>query len=159
MYSLIAFADHWGSRFGGINSFNTDFLSAFGVAFHTHVQIICIVTEAEEKEIEDAKNSHVKLVKLPYPPKNKIFTKEQAIAAVKKLNEQLINFIPEHTIWLGHDRISGEAAIIASEQAGGRSALIHHMSYNAYEALPKTLTPHMKRRKIKKTYLRKQTWF
>jgi hypothetical protein len=134
MYSIIAFATQWGSKYGGINTFNTDFLSAFGVAYHAHVQVTCIVTTAEDKEIEEAKNTHVTLVKLPYLPQDKIFTAEQATAAVAELKKISIHFNPIHTIWLGHDRISGEAAIHAVKLVGGRSALIHHMSYDAYEA-------------------------
>lgn len=134
MHSIIAFATQWGSKYGGINTFNTDFLSAFGVAYHAHTQVICIVTAAEEKEIEEAKNSHVTLVKLPYAPQEKIFTAEQATAAIAELQKLSIDFNPEHTIWLGHDRISGEAAIHSAKLTGGRSALIHHMSYDAYEA-------------------------
>jgi hypothetical protein len=46
MRSLIAFATQWGSKYGGINTFNTDFLSAFGIAYHSQVQVICIVSRA-----------------------------------------------------------------------------------------------------------------
>jgi glycosyltransferase involved in cell wall biosynthesis len=134
MHSIIAFATQWGSKYGGINTFNTDFLSAFGVAYHAHAQVICIVTAAEKKEIEEAENTHVTLVKLPYAPQEKIFTVEQATAAIAELQKLSIDFNPKHTIWLGHDRISGEAAIHSAKLAGGRSALIHHMSYDAYEA-------------------------
>ena len=37
-------------------------------------------------------------------------------------------------MWLGHDRITGSIAITASQQRGGNAALIHHMSYERYEA-------------------------
>lgn len=134
MHSIIAFTTHWGSKYGGINTFNTDFLSAFGVAYHSHVQVICMVTAANEKEIEQAKNTHVTLVPLPYPPKENTFTAEQATAAIAELNKRSISLNPERTVWLGHDKISGAAAIHAAQQTGGRSALIHHMSYDAYEA-------------------------
>jgi glycosyltransferase involved in cell wall biosynthesis len=134
MYSIIAFATQWGSKYGGINTFNTDFLSAFGYAYHAHVQVICIVTDADDHEIEAAKKTHVTLVKLPYKPKDKVFAENQATAAVDELNKQSIQFEPASTVWLGHDRISGNAAIHAAKLAGGRSALIHHMSYDLYEA-------------------------
>ncbi|MDO9267631.1 MAG: tetratricopeptide repeat protein [Methylobacter sp.] len=134
MHSIIAFATHWGSKYGGINTFNTDFLSAFGVAYHSHVQVICMVTAANEKEIEQAKNTHVTLVPLPYTPQDKTFTAEQATAAIAELKNRSIDFNPEQTVWLGHDKISGGAAIHTAQQSGGRSALIHHMSYDAYEA-------------------------
>ena len=134
MHSLIAFATQWGSKFGGINAFNTDFLSAFGIAYPTQLQVICIVSTATAAEIANAKNSNVTLVTLPYPPSDKLFTEQQASAAIDELNKQGISLGPESTIWLGHDRISGRAALQAANQFGGRSALIHHMSYEAYEA-------------------------
>ncbi|MBD9357655.1 tetratricopeptide repeat protein [Methylomonas albis] len=134
MHSLIAFATQWGSKFGGINAFNTDFLSHFGVAYPTQLQVICIVSSATETEIADAKNDNVTLVTLPYPPSDKLFTVQQANAAIDELAKQGIPLTPEFTIWLGHDRISGRAALQAAKQFGGRSALIHHMSYAAYEA-------------------------
>jgi len=134
MHSLIAFATQWGSKFGGINAFNTDFLSAFGVAYPTQLQVLCIVYSATEAEIADAKNANVTLVTLPYPPSDKLFTEQQANAAIDELTKQGFPLTPELTIWLGHDRISGRAALQAAKQFGGRSALIHHMSYEAYEA-------------------------
>ncbi len=134
MHSLVAFASQWGSKYGGINAFNTDFLSAFGAAYHASVSIVCCVSTANDKEITQAHNTHVTLIPLPYPPQDKIFTKEQAIATIDELNKHGIEINPDKTVWLGHDRISGEAAIHAAKQAGGRSAVIHHMSYDAYEA-------------------------
>ena len=134
MHSLIAFATQWGSKFGGINAFNTDFLSAFGIAYPRQIQVICIVSSATEAEIANAKNSNVALVTLPNPPSDKLFTEQQAGAAIAELARQGISPIAGSTIWLGHDRISGRAALQAAKQFGGRSALIHHMSYEAYEA-------------------------
>ena len=134
MYSLITFATQWGSKHGGINSFNTDFLEAFGYAYHVSAQVICIVADASEDEIEKARNAFVTLIKLPYPPQAKTFSKDQAQASIDLLKQRGISFDPEHTIWLGHDRITGAAAIEAAKIAGGRSALIHHMSYAHYES-------------------------
>lgn len=66
MHTLISFATQWGSKYGGINCFNTDFLSAFGVAYHLGAQIVCIVASATPEEIEEARNAHVSLVPLLY---------------------------------------------------------------------------------------------
>jgi tetratricopeptide (TPR) repeat protein/glycosyltransferase involved in cell wall biosynthesis len=134
MHSLITFATQWGSRLGGINSFNTDFLEAFGAAYYNSVQVICIVAEATDAEIEKASKSHVILLPLPYTPLEKTFSKDQAQAGIDLLRQHGISFEPERTIWLGHDRITGAAAIEAANIAGGRSALIHHMSYDHYES-------------------------
>ena len=140
MYTLIAFATQWGSKFGGINSFNTDFLSAFGVAFHGGAKVICIVATASEEEIREAENSHVTLAPLPYPPQEKRFTAAQAQTGVEELKRRGINFDPAKTVWLGHDLISGAAANESARIAGGRSALIHHMSYGHYEAFAENST-------------------
>lgn len=134
MYSLITFATQWGSKHGGINSFNTDFLTAFGVAYHLQAQVICIVASATSEEIEEARNAHVSLVPLPYPPQEKLFSAAQAQAGIEALKHRGITFDPDSTVWLGHDRTSGIAANEAAKLAGGRSALIHHMSYDHYES-------------------------
>ena len=135
MYSLITFATQWGSKHGGINSFNSDFLKAFGAAYHLQAQVICIVASATPEEIEEACNAHVILVPLLYPPQDKLFSAAQAQAGVDELKRLGINFDPDRTVWLGHDRITGEAAIAAAKMnAGGQSALIHHMSYDHYES-------------------------
>lgn len=134
MYSLIAFATNWGTKFGGINSFNVDFLKAFGFAYHLKAQIICIVSSCTPEEEEEAAKAHVALVLLPYVPTEKTFGPDQAQAGLDQLKHRNISFDPNKTIWLGHDRITGAAANAASRLAGGRSALIHHMSYDHYES-------------------------
>lgn len=145
MYSLITFATQWGSKHGGINSFNTDFLEAFGIAYPNSVQVICIVGSATDDEIEKARNSYVTLLPLPYSPLEKTFSKSQAQAGIDLLNLKDINFDPERTVWLGHDRITGVAAIEAAKMTGSRSALIHHMSYAHYEAFAEdSNTAHLK---------------
>lgn len=134
MHSLITFATQWGSKHGGINSFNTDFLKAFGIAFHQNVQVICIVESATDEDVDDARNAFVTLVRLPYLPQEKSFSATHVPSAIEQLKQSNITFEPANTVWLGHDRITGEIAIVAANKAGGRSALIHHMSYDAYES-------------------------
>ncbi len=133
MYTLIAFATQWGSKYGGINSFNADFLTAFGVAYHQHAQIVCIVTEASPKAIEEAARAHVKLVPLPYVPVAKTFDSAIGENGLDLITKSEIKLSADKTIWLGHDLITGEAAIAAAKAAGGRAAVIHHMSYSHYE--------------------------
>lgn len=153
MYTLITFATRWGSKYGGINSFNTDFLEAFGDAYCQHVRIICIASSASAQDIEKARNSHVTLLPLPYPPQDKIFAKDQAAAGISLLKQQGIAFVPAQTIWLGHDRITGAAAVEAARMAGGRSALIHHMSYDHYEAFAEDSgTAYVKRQEQRKLF-------
>jgi|CXWL01.1.fsa_nt_gi glycosyltransferase involved in cell wall biosynthesis len=134
MYSLISFATQWGTKYGGINSFNTDFLTSFGVAYYLGAQVFCIVASASDNEIREAHNAHVTLVPLQFPPQEKTFSQKHAIAGIDELKKRFISIDPEQTVWLGHDRITGAAAIESARIAGGRSALIHHMSYAHYES-------------------------
>ncbi|WP_167631834.1 tetratricopeptide repeat protein, partial [Mariprofundus ferrooxydans] len=134
MYSLISFATQWGSKHGGINSFNTDFLSAFGIAYQLGAQVVCIVSSATKDEVEEARNANVTLIPLPFTPQSKHLTADHAKAGIEALKKHSVNFEPENTIWLGHDLISGGAANEAAKIAGGQSALIHHMSYRQYES-------------------------
>ena len=110
------------------------FSVAFGVAYHRSVQVICIVASATPKDVEDARNAHVLLIPLPHPPQNKLFTPTEAQFGIEELKRQGLKFDSSNTVWLGHDRITGAAANAAAKVAGGRSALIHHMSYDHYES-------------------------
>lgn len=132
MYTLITFATQWGSNYGGINSFNADFLAAFGAAYHHSAQIICIVSPPEQ--VTQPANEYVTLLSLPYAPKSRLFDSSIGEIAVDLLQKRDINFDSDKTIWLGHDLITGEAAIAAARVAGGTSAVIHHMSYSDYES-------------------------
>jgi glycosyltransferase involved in cell wall biosynthesis len=134
MYTLITFATQWGSKHGGVNSFNADFLTAFGFAYNLGAQIVCIVSSNTPEESEAASKANVRLVSLPYSPQDKTFGKAHAQAGIDELKRRSISFDPDKTVWLGHDRITGEAAIAAAEIDGGRSAVIHHMSYDHYES-------------------------
>ena len=134
MYTLITFATQWGSQLGGINSFNADFLKAFGVAYHHSVKIICIVANHTPKAEKEAAENHVQLIAIHGQPESKRFDSsigESSIALLKNLG---VDFHPDATVWLGHDVITGEAAIAAAKIAGGTSAVIHHMSYSDYES-------------------------
>lgn len=134
MHTLISFATQWGSKYGGINCFNTDFLHHFGIAYNLGAQLVCVVTSATPEEIEEARNAYVNLIPLPYSPADKLFSEDHAQVAVDELKRREITFERDNTVWLGHDRITGAAAIEAAKLAGGRSALIHHMSYDHYES-------------------------
>jgi glycosyltransferase involved in cell wall biosynthesis/tetratricopeptide (TPR) repeat protein len=131
VHALIAFATHWGTKYGGINSFNADFMSAFGVAFQHAVRSLCVVPCASPEEIESARSSHVELVQIA-STSNRELNEEYGRAAQATL-ERLGVFRASETVWLGHDRITGGAAIGGAMASRGRSAIIHHMSYEHYE--------------------------
>jgi glycosyltransferase involved in cell wall biosynthesis/tetratricopeptide (TPR) repeat protein len=130
--TLIVFATRWGSKYGGINSFNADLLGAIAAAYQS-VKVICIVLHAEEEDIKKAESEHVLLISIGLP--NQVaFTKELEPLAYAKLQSGA--HVPDEVndiVWLGHDRMTGEAALSSAKERGGRSALIHHMSYIHYE--------------------------
>ena len=82
MHHLIAFATHWGSKYGGINSFNEDFLSAFASAYQKNVVVICIVAEASPEEIRESKNRGVTLLALRNIRQSAPFDDGHALCAI-----------------------------------------------------------------------------
>ena len=128
--TLITLATGWGAQHGGINSFNCDFLKAFCVAFNRSVRVICLVPNAEESEREDAKNSHVELRGLASPLSGEKLEAVHAAEIIRCLQDVL----SPDTLWLGHDLFTGEAAVAAAKQSQSKAAVIHHMSYAAYES-------------------------
>jgi len=133
MKTLIAFSDRWGTQYGGINSFNQDLLTHFAIAFNGRVRTVCVVLEADDVQVLEAKNSLVQLVSLNLIGK-KGFPTDLTSQAKDALQAQGIEIDGAHTVWLGHDRITGGIAIHAALHCGGKSALIHHMSYKDYES-------------------------
>ncbi|WP_284197641.1 glycosyltransferase, partial [Chitinimonas prasina] len=133
MKTLIAFSDRWGTQFGGINSFNQDLLTHFAIAFHGRVRTVCVVLETDDAQILEAKDRLVQLVSLNLIGR-KGFPADLAPQAKDALQAQGVEIDGAHTVWLGHDRITGGIAIRAAQHCGGKSALIHHMSYKDYES-------------------------
>ena len=62
--TLIAFATAWGTKFGGINSFNADLLDAVTAAFFSHLRTICVVLHATPDDIQAAQRNQITLVGL-----------------------------------------------------------------------------------------------
>lgn len=131
--TIIAFATRWGAQFGGINSFNQDLISAIAAVSFDSVKAICVVLNASVEDQQKAHNEQVYLVSLDLPDQS-TFKSDFENLVWNKLQSCGIEFDCDHTVWLGHDRITGAIAISASRQRGGRSALIHHMSYSRYES-------------------------
>ena len=102
--------------------------------FHVGAQVVRIVRSDTPEEREAASKANVTLVPLPYTPQDQLLGVPHARAGIDELRRLNINFDPDKTMWLGHDRISGEAAIAAAVIGGGRSAVIHHMSFDHYES-------------------------
>lgn len=127
-FTLVAFATAWGPKFGGINAFNTDLLQAIAAAHWQWLNVICVVAACDDAEIKTARAQDlVTLISLGVS--TGAMGPEHAPLVASKLGT------PDsaHTVWLGHDRITGAIANAMAAEHGGRSALIHHMSYDHYE--------------------------
>jgi len=130
--TLIALATGWGPKHGGINSFNYDFLRGFGGAFGKHVQIFCVVPAAEANDFKEAQYSLVQLITFTNPPSGEKLEQSHAAEVISLLEEENIDY--SQTVWLGHDLFTGAAAVAGAQRTSSRSAVIHHMSYAAYES-------------------------
>ncbi len=133
--TLISFATAWGTQFGGINAFNADLLRAVAAAFFQHLRTVCVVLTATDADEQDANNSNVVLINLNARDTKNFHADLEP--KVWELLQQKLSLGEQHTIdtvWLGHDRITGAIALKAAQCRGGKTALIHHMSYTHYEA-------------------------
>jgi glycosyltransferase involved in cell wall biosynthesis len=134
MTTLISFATSWGPQWGGINAFNTDFLRHLATAYPHELQVVCLVLNAEHTTIAETKrNCGITLVSLDQQDTDAFGPELESLAWDKLQAVQPSINIDQSTVWLGHDRITGAIALKAAQRRSGRSALIHHMSYEHYE--------------------------
>ncbi len=129
-FNLIAFATAWGARHGGVNSFNMDLLQSLASAYRHAIAVTCVVPVASDDEAKSARDGEVNLINLGLPESG-CFGLNQSLDGMSEVTD-----ISDDggLIWLGHDRITGELAIRASKKHGGKSIVIHHMSYSHYES-------------------------
>lgn len=132
---LVAFATSWGTRFGGINSFNADLMSAVAATYSNKVTATCVVLSADLAETKAAHDEGVRLISLNLSG-IKDFPEHLEPKVTETLQTAGIDVRNAEVIWLGHDRITGAIALALAAKHGGRSVLIHHMSYVHYEAFP-----------------------
>jgi glycosyltransferase involved in cell wall biosynthesis/tetratricopeptide (TPR) repeat protein len=149
--TLVSFATGWGSEFGGINVFNSEFLQHFAFATQGNVKVVCVVPAATPKKIERALEQGVTLVPLPYTPAELKLDSSHSRPVIEKLNELGLAGGEQEIVWLGHDRITGAVALEAKELTGGRVAMIHHMSYTHYEAYAESASSANAKSEIQRT--------
>lgn len=151
--NLIVFATRWGAQFGGINSFNADLLAAFAAACYEQVNTVCVVLNATDEEVNEVLNVHqVRLISLGLPDETPFKAPLEPLVW-DALCRHGIALDPDELVWLGHDRITAEIALTVTKKRGGRSALIHHMSYALYEAFAEnSAVAHAKEQEQKKLF-------
>ncbi|MFL5347723.1 MAG: hypothetical protein ACJ8AT_23285, partial [Hyalangium sp.] len=129
MARIVLITNAWGPKHGGINSFNTDFAKALSPVLAPQTRVTCVVLDATAEEVEDAAKHGVTLLSLGIKGAERV----DESRALNVFDAVRRNSTGEVLWWVGHDVISGGAAIALPKLAGqGRSALLHHMKYSAY---------------------------
>lgn len=129
MARIVLITNAWGPKHGGINSFNTDFAKALSLVLAPHTQVTCVVLDATAEEVVDAAKHGVRLLSLGIKGAERV----DESRALNVLDAVRQDGTDEVVWWVGHDVISGAAAVALPKLADeGRSALIHHMNYVAY---------------------------
>lgn len=115
----VFFATAWSAVNGGVNSFNFDLCTAIAAVGEP----IVVFIESESHEPSNAP-TNVEIHVLP--------TKFEDFD--KKSIEFILSIVGglEDIVWIGHDAISGGAAIFTKNTIGGKSAVFHHMDYSNY---------------------------
>lgn len=146
--SIVFFATAWGTRYGGINSFNFDISRALAKLVADKFEVICVIPRAEKEQIKEAKKQGVKLIGVRCTGPEDRFMPED-IKAIEKLFAESLE--GEVRWWIGHDVRTGRMAIEAARKTSmGHIALFHHMDYQSYlAAIPiDTLGPISKQREV-----------
>lgn len=133
-FNIILMATAWGPRHGGINAFNRDFAIGLAHALGERGRVFCAVLDPTVEDEKDALKRHVTLAPLHGKGRAEQFDSAWPYEIVAWLKEH--HEAPPIAWWVGHDVISGQAALAGPRAGGGgRTALIHHMSYIAYQGV------------------------
>lgn len=122
---IVTLASAWSASKGGINAFNIELTRALARTYDR--QLFCAVTEATAEEIRSASEEGITLIKV---------TDDGSGKPSPDCAQEMMHAIESEgavRLWIGHDLISGEAAIKAATAYGGKLALIHHMDYLSYQ--------------------------
>ncbi|MBD1831377.1 glycosyltransferase family 4 protein [Cyanobacteria bacterium FACHB-472] len=126
---LVFFATAWGTRHGGINSFNYDLCKALAKLLaepgHPNLKVVCIVNEGKCTELEEAKSLGIELIIIPH--------QDEPALDVKNVSSQLKGYAIKPVYVLGHDVHTGSRAIAVSKHLSVPVAVFHHMDYRAYK--------------------------
>lgn len=128
MDTVIVIADGWGSKFGGINSFNYSLCKAMGKKYGSQLNIICVVPNTSSKVCSKEKSKHnLKLISL----QSVDFNDEDII--IEEIKKSISIIKNDRIIWVGHDIKTGFLALKCCEKVKeSKCAIIHHMSYKEY---------------------------
>jgi glycosyltransferase involved in cell wall biosynthesis len=126
---LLAIATGWGSRHGGINSFNFDFLRGFAAAF-VEVKVVCLVPQMSFAEQEQARQFGIDLRSLVFRCESEQLDESAAQSIV---GDSCRDLAGQEIICVGHDVFTGALTIALAKLLNAKSVVIHHMSYDTYK--------------------------
>lgn len=121
MKFFIFMCDGWGSKFGGINSINYDFVLALGDS--QKCKVICLCIGATQDNIQEAKEHSVMLI-------------NTTLDDIKKTQTESLNHIisalnSNDIYWVGHDIKTGFWALnYKTCFSKGKLIIFNHMDYN-----------------------------
>lgn len=119
---IVIFATAWGSRHGGINSFNYDLCKHLAKLKGTNRRkVFCIVDE----NVENESDQEVTLISLRFTGSFPGY--------ISNITDILTGRKLEAICAIGHDMYTGERAIKMSERLKIPAAVFHHMDYEAYK--------------------------
>jgi glycosyltransferase involved in cell wall biosynthesis len=127
---IVFLASAWGPRHGGINSFNADLVSATARSLlDCSLECICVTADIPgNQEMVHAKSCGVDIIQHAIRDPE-YWTSHDA----DSIHKDLLRRGKGQITWcVGHDTITGEAAVALAQHAGGRAAVIHHTSYIDY---------------------------
>lgn len=119
---LVFFSTSWSAINGGVNSINFDLCNALAAEGN---EVHCFVQPNQDlPTVAETRNS----------PKIHFLTHdyEQFHKALIGLESVLGEATEEDVVWIGHDAITGGAAILCKSKYGGSSVVFHHMDYSNY---------------------------
>ncbi len=125
---IVLIATYWSSAAGGISAFNLALARALGQLIPGDVACAIIGSATTPNAWTE---EGVLLV--PVSADKEAFDRPDADCGqeiVAALRESEANVTVDH--WIGHDLVTGYAAIRASERYGGSAVVVHHMDYLAY---------------------------
>ncbi len=128
---IVLIATKWGPVEGGINAFNQSLAIGLAKVGYPSCKIFCAITGWSPEAGREAERDGVTLLPIKGADDER---------PLDTCGSEVVTWLRKHGVddpvdlWVGHDTVTGFAAISAAEQ-GGRVALIHHMDYHDYQNL------------------------
>lgn len=124
---IVLVATRWDSGGGGISAFNVALARA--LAPRAPAMIACAVLSTGKPDTPRMEDG-VLLLPVAAGFEADRPAEDCGDTIVKLLKER---GLPQVSHWLGHDLITGPAALAAAQKHGGKVVIIHHMDYLAYQ--------------------------